>query len=89
MLTEIVNGVEVPVAADKEVEIKAEWAAYDATKADYDAKKSYLDKRKIAYPSVQDQLLALWSSMDTGEIPKSKAFYEAIKAVNDQYPAPV
>ncbi len=42
----------------------------------------------ISYPSVQDQLLSIWNSMDSGEIPKSKAFYNSIKTINDKYPKP-
>ena len=48
-------------------------------------KNDHIVKRKENYPSVEDQLLAIWASMDTGEIPKSAAFYNAIKAINDQY----
>ena len=44
-----------------------------------------LDVRYMSYPPLQDQLLAIWASMDSGEIPVSKAFYNAIKAVNDKY----
>jgi hypothetical protein len=48
-----------------------------------------LNIRHISYPSIQDQLLLIWASMDSGEIPQSKGFYNAIKAVNDKYPATV
>ncbi len=84
----IVNGVEVPLSADDLAEIAAREAKYAAQKAAY-SKVEYLDQRKLEYPALQDQLLAIWNSMDTGEIPQSKAFYQAIKAVNDKYPAPV
>jgi hypothetical protein len=83
----IVNGVAVPLTADDLAEMAARDAAFQAQKAAY-AKVAYLDQRKEEYPSIQDQLLAIWNSMDSGEIPQSKAFYNAIKAVNDKYPAP-
>ncbi len=89
MLFKIVNGEQIQVSAEEEVAIKAEWAAADSERAQYEATKAYLDNRKKEYPSVEDQLLAIWKSMDSGEIPQSKAFYNAIKAVNDKYPAPV
>ena len=48
---------------------------------------NYAQLRAAEYPSIQNQLLMLWSSMDAGEIPKSAAFYTAIQAINQKYPA--
>ena len=49
---------------------------------------SYIDLRKKEYPTIENQLDMLWHSMDSGEIPKSQAFYTTIKAVKDKYPKP-
>lgn len=84
----IVNGVEVPLDAKDLAEIADREAKDIAQKAEY-AKVAYLDSRKLEYPAIQDQLLMLWDSMDSGEIPQSKVFYDAIKAINDKYPKPV
>jgi hypothetical protein len=85
--TKTVNGVEVPLTAAEEADIAAKEASWTQEKSAY-SKVQYLDQRAAAYPAIQDQLLAIWNSMDTGEIPQSKAFYNAIKTVNDKYPAP-
>lgn len=46
----------------------------------------YRNQRFKAYPSVRDQLDALWHAMDSGALPKAEPFYSAIKAVKDQFP---
>lgn len=51
-----------------------------------DAANQYQTQRRYEYPRIQDQLDMLWHSMDTGEIPKSTAFYDAIAAVKNRYP---
>lgn len=84
----IVNGVEVPLDAKDLAEISDREAKYQAQKAEY-SKVAYLDSRKLEYPAIQDQLLMLWDSMDSGEMPQSKAFYDTIKAINDKYPKSV
>jgi hypothetical protein len=85
--TKTVNGQEVPLTAAEEAEVTAKELLWTQQQAAY-SKVQYLDQRLAAYPTIQNQLLQLWSSMDTGEIPKSVAFYNAILAVNQQYPAP-
>lgn len=85
-MKKIINGVEVDLRPDEvlvEQKKEADWIAHVAK----DRAVQYKFNREVEYPSVQDQLLHLWDSMDKGEIPVSKAFYEAIKAVNDKYPA--
>lgn len=42
--------------------------------------------RLVSYPNIGAQLDMIWHSMNNGEIPKSGAFFEAVKAVKDQYP---
>jgi hypothetical protein len=59
--------------------------AYDEKTQQFSIPKA-LSVRHISYPPIQDQLLAIWASMDSGEIPVSKAFYDLIKEVNDKYP---
>ncbi len=82
-----VNGVIMPCTAADEADIAAKESIALQKQTAY-AKVQYLDQRAAAYPSIQSQLLQLWDSMDTGEIPKSAAFYNAILAINQQYPAP-
>ena len=83
-----VNGVIMPCTAEDEAYIAKKESDFLVAKEAND-KVAYLNKRKEEYPSVEDQLLSLWSAMDSGEIPQAKAFYSAIKAVNEKYPAPV
>ena len=85
--TKTVNGVEVPLTAQDEADVAAKEIAWTQQKSAY-SQVAYLDQRQAAYPSIQNQLLMLWSSMDSGEIPKSAAFYTAIQSVNQKYPAP-
>lgn len=47
----------------------------------------YRELRAREYPSFGDQLDMLWHSMNNNEIPRSEAFYTAIKTVKDRYPA--
>lgn len=46
----------------------------------------YKRKRSNDYPSITSQLDMLWHSMHTGEIPKSKDFYDAILEIKNKYP---
>jgi hypothetical protein len=87
MLTKMVNGETVVLSAQEEAEIRSKWAQADVEAAK-EKSKEHITKRLIEYPPVQDQLLMIWDSMDKGEIPQSKAFYNAIKAINDKHPAP-
>ena len=43
---------------------------------------------KRVYPSVEDQLDALWHAMNAGLIPKAENFYQMIKEVKDKHPKP-
>jgi hypothetical protein len=86
--TKTVNGQEVPLTAQEEAEIVAKEALWAQQQSD-NKKVEYINKRITEYPSIQDQLNALWDAMDKGEIPKANAFYNSIKAVNDKHPKPV
>lgn len=46
----------------------------------------YTAQRCNEYPSIGEQLDMLWHSMNTGEIPQSKSFFEAIQAVKIKHP---
>lgn len=48
--------------------------------------ESYSVKRARAYPSITDQLDALWHAMDKGLLPKVPDFYEPIAAVKAAHP---
>ena len=52
------------------------------------AVKSYITKRKTAYPPIGDQLDMLWHSIDENAELKQKyfKFYEACKAIKVKYP---
>lgn len=46
----------------------------------------YSKRRKHAYPPVEDQLDMLWHAMERGEIPKAKAFFDALSSVKREHP---
>jgi hypothetical protein len=85
-----INGNIVPFTAEEEAEWDAREAAYAEQKANEVSveSKDYVNKRKLAYPSIGDQLDMLWHSIDQNPELKSKYFdfYEAIKAVKVKYP---
>lgn len=48
---------------------------------------TYADLRAAAYPSIGDQVDALWHMIDNGEtFDKTSSFYTMIKTVKDTYP---
>jgi len=47
---------------------------------------AYILLRRTAYPPVAEQLDMLWHAMNTGVLTKVTDFYDALKAVKDQYP---
>ena len=47
---------------------------------------AYKQLRRTSYPRIGDQLDMLWHAMDSGEVAKATGFYDAIKAIKDQYP---
>jgi hypothetical protein len=46
----------------------------------------YDQARRLHYPSIGDQLDALWHAMDSGQLPKIQNFYEPIQLVKQQFP---
>ena len=87
-LKKIVDGIEVEMSQKEEAETLAAWAAEDKKQAEFIANFGYISKRVTEYPSIGDQLDMLWHSMESGEIPKSAAFFSACKAIKDKYPKP-
>ena len=85
-----INGNIVPFTAEEEAEWDAREAAYAKQKTNEVSveSKDYVNKRKLAYPAIGDQLDMLWHSIDQNPELKSKYFdfYEAIKAVKVKYP---
>ena len=85
-----INGNIVPFTAEEEAEWDAREAAYAEQKANEVSvqSKDYVNKRKLAYAAIGDQLDMLWHSIDQNPELKSKYFdfYEAIKAVKVKYP---
>jgi len=85
-----INGNIVPFTAQEE----AEWDANEAAYAEQKAKevkaepKPYVAKRKLAYPSIGDQLDMLWHTMDKDNELQHKYydFYQTIKKVKVAYP---
>jgi len=85
-----INGNIVPFTAQEE----AEWDANEAAYAEQKAKevkaepKPYVAKRKLAYPSIGDQLDMLWHTMDKDNELQHKFydFYQTIKKVKVAHP---
>lgn len=44
--------------------------------------------RSRAYPSITDQLDALWHAMESGALPKAEPFYSLIANVKKEHPLP-
>ena len=67
-------------------QLRSEW------KTQREAEETYVDKRRLAYPSIGDQLDMLWHAVDTGDWTAAKVktteFYTALKAVKDANPKP-
>jgi hypothetical protein len=51
--------------------------------------EDYRKLRREAYPSVGEQLDALWHGMDEGKIEKVEPFYSMIKEVKTKFPKEV
>jgi len=51
-------------------------------------KEDYRKLRRATYPTVTEQLDALWHAMDTGLLPKIEPMYSQIKQVKTTYKKP-
>jgi hypothetical protein len=47
---------------------------------------AYVRERRLAYPSVAQQLDWLWQAMDAGQLPKIEPMYGQIKAIRLRFP---
>ena len=83
----IVNGEQVPLSEQEILEFNARAASHQEEIIQYNNNK-YKNDRASEYPSIGDQLDALWHAMDAGEIPVASNFYNSIKAVKGKYPKP-
>ena len=65
-------------------QLRSEW------KTQRDAEETYVDKRRLAYPTIGDQLDMLWHAIDADTTLKSDYadFHTALKAVKDANPKP-
>lgn len=77
----VVYSTEHPVINDELLKI------WDEQLFQKELKNLYKLKRKEAYEkiSIEDQLDMLWHSMDSGEIPRSEDFFQAILSVKNKY----
>ena len=50
--------------------------------------EDYRKLRAVEYPSLTDQLDALWHAMEAGTIPKIEPIYTQIQLVKDKFPKP-
>ena len=83
-----INGNIVPFTAEEEAARDAEELAVAEAQAKIVPTPAYVSERKLAYPSIGDQLDMLWHSIDQNTELKSQYFdfYEAIKAVKVKHP---
>ena len=85
-----INGNIVPFTAEEEAEWDAREAAYAKQKANEVSieSKDYVNKRKLAYPAIGDQLDMLWHTMDKDMELQHKFydFYQTIKKVKVAHP---
>lgn len=83
-MKKIVNGIEVTLTAQEEVEEAAIGALNDADRAAND----YKDKRKKAYGPIGEQLDMLYRDIDAGKLDKTGELYIHLKGVKDTIPKP-
>ena len=83
-----INGNIVPFTAAEEAARDIEEAAIAKQQKAIVPIAAHIGKRKLAYPTMGDQLDMLWHSIDQDATLKSKyfTFYEAIKAVKVKFP---
>ena len=83
----LVNGERVQMTAEEEAARDAEVAAWTAG-ADARALENNREQRRLAYPSIGDQLDMLWHAIDDNATLKTRYadFHTAIKTVKDANP---
>ncbi len=83
-----INGNIVPFTAAEEAARDIEEAAIAKQQKAIVPIAAHVGKRKLAYPTIGEQLDMLWHSIDQNPALKSQYFdfYEAIKAVKVKFP---
>ena len=83
-----INGNIVPFTAEEEAARDTEEAAIAKQQKAIVPIAAHVGKRKLAYPTIGEQLDMLWHSIDQNPALKSQYFdfYEAIKAVKVKFP---
>jgi hypothetical protein len=76
------NDTIIPKPTDQE--LQTAWQALQAIEAN----EIINELRRGAYPSIADQLDALWHAMDDGRLLKIEPMYSDCKTVKDTYPKP-
>lgn len=87
-LTKIINGVRQELNQLEEEKIRASWDKIHQEHQEYLRTKAYIDRRRAAYPPVEEQLDLLYKAMLLGEIPKATEWFSSIKTIKDKYPRP-
>lgn len=87
MSTKIVNGIEVALTPEEQADFDAREAAHRIYVQSAEFLSLTMRKaRREEYPSIGDQLDALYKAMDAGTLNKVPEFYDPIKIVKDKYP---
>lgn len=88
MVTKLVDGKRIECTEEEVLAIQKEWEDNETKYREHERLYGYIQKRKADYPSIGDQLDALWHAMDKGILPKVDGFYEEIKQVKIKYKKP-
>ena len=81
--TKQVDGVQVPLAAEEETARDAEEAAWQAERDDYNTNHKYKDERRVAYPSIGDQLDAIWKQLNQDRLGGKELIQEVDDRLNE------
>ena len=93
-MNKLVNGELVPMTKTEIRERQAEEAAFAAQRSEYIAWEKYKDDRAKEYPSLADQLDAIWKQLNAyrlaGDplIQEADAMLNQILAIKQRYPKP-
>jgi len=89
-----INGENIPFTTEEEAARDVEEQAWADEQADYAANHKYKDDRKAAFPSVGDQLDALWKELNYRRLQGENLIQEAddmlgaVLAVKQAHPKP-
>jgi hypothetical protein len=79
-----IDWLDANIAKPSEADLEAAYAIVLAQ----EAAVAYQSLRAEAYPALGEQLDMIWHAMDNNLIPMAREFYDARKAVKEQYPKP-